>query len=312
MRRERTASRRQFVTTAAAAAAAVTILPRHVLGGPRFVAPSDKVNVGIIGVGGQGRTNVRALFHEDDCQIIAIADPCEEWDLSPFYYGGKAGRGPVKAEIEEHYRAKTPNHACAAYEDFRAMLDKEKAIDAVLIATPDHVHAYVTITAMKPGKHVYCEKPLTHDIWEARTVAQGREGDGRRHADGQPGPLDRGHRQTAEWIWDGAIGAVREVHGWGGSGPFATGRAARQGTPAVPPGLNWDLWLGPREFRPYHPAYAPFSWRGYWAFGGGALPDLAIHHLDPAFNALELDTPQTVEATADGGVDAEVCSAGCW
>jgi predicted dehydrogenase len=303
-------SRRQFMSTAASAAVATTILPRHVLGGPGFVAPSDKVNVAIIGVGGQGRSNMRSLLHEDDCQIIAIADPCEEWDLSAFYYGGKAGRGPARAEIEEAYRAKTPNYACAVYEDFRVMLEKEKAIDAVLIATPDHVHAYASILAMKAGKHVYCEKPLTHDIWEARTVAKVAKETGVATQMGNQGRSTEGHRQTAEWIWDGAIGAVREVHGWGGSEPFATGRGRPQGTPEVPAGLNWDLWLGPRERRPYHPAYAPFGWRGYWAFGGGALPDLAIHHLDPAFNALELDAPQTVEATAAGGVDAEVVSFG--
>jgi len=312
MNRDETAdpSRRRFVTTAASAAAAVTILPRHVLGGPGFVAPSDKVNVAVIGVGGQGRSNVRSLLHEDDCQIIAIADPCEEWDLTPFYYGGKAGRGPIRAEIEETYRAKTPSYACAVYEDFRVMLEKEKAIDAVLIATPDHLHAYVSILAMKAGKHVYCEKPLTHDIWEARTVARVAKETGVATQMGNQGRSTEGHRQTAEWIWDGAIGAVREVHSWGGGSPFATGRGRPAGTPEVPAGLDWDLWLGPCEFRPYHPAYAPFGWRGYWAFGGGALPDLAIHHLDPAFNALALDTPRTVEATAVGGVDAEVVAFG--
>jgi len=303
-------SRRQFMGAAASAAVATTILPRHVLGGRGFVAPSDKVNVAIIGVGGQGRSNVRSLLHEDDCQIIAIADPCEEWDLTPFYYGGKAGRAPIKAEIEDHYRAKTPNYTCAVYEDFRVMLEKEKAIDAVLVATPDHSHAYISVLAMKAGKHVYCEKPLTHDIWEARAVAKVARETGVATQMGNQGRSTEGHRQTAEWIWDGAIGAVREVHSWGGSTPFATGRGRPQGTPPVPAGLNWDLWLGPREFRPYHPAYAPFGWRGYWAFGGGALPDLAIHHLDPAFNALALDTPQTVEATASGGVDDEVVGFG--
>jgi predicted dehydrogenase len=302
-------SRRQFMTTAGAAAA-VTILPRRVLGGPRFVAPSDKVNVAIIGVGGQGRSNVRALLHEDDCQIVAVADPCEEWDLTPFYYGGKAGRGPIRKEIEEHYRAKMPNHSCAVYEDFRVMLEREKAIDAVLVATPDHSHAYISILAMKAGKHVYCEKPLTHGIWEARTVAKVARETGVATQMGNQGRSTEGHRQTAEWIADGAIGAVREVHAWGGSEPFARGRGRPEGTLEVPSGLNWDLWLGPREWRPYHPAYAPFGWRGYWAFGGGALPDLAIHHLDPAFNALELDAPQTVEATASGGVDAEVVGFG--
>ena len=193
-------TRRRFITTTATAAAAATIVPRHVLGGPGFVAPSDKVNVAIIGVGGQGRTNTRALFHEPDCQVIALADPCEEWDLSPFYYGGKGGRGPVKAEIEKHYAEKTPNFKCAAYEDFRVMLEKEKAIDAVLIATPDHSHAYISIFAMKAGKHVYCEKPLTHNIWEARMVAKVAKETGVATQMGNHGRSGEGHRQTVEWI----------------------------------------------------------------------------------------------------------------
>src|SRR5262249_17249268 len=158
-------TRRQFLH-ASAAAAAFTIVPRHVLGGPNFVSPSEKVNIAIIGAGGQGRTNVRALFNEADAQIIAVADPSEQCDVEPFYYKGKGGRKPVIAEIEKHYSAKTPNYKCAEYEDFRSMLEKEKAIDAILCATPDHNHALVSITAMKHGKHVYCEKPLTHNVWE--------------------------------------------------------------------------------------------------------------------------------------------------
>ncbi len=301
--------RRQFVTTTASAVAAATILPRHVLGGPGFVAPSDKVNVAVIGVGGQGRGNTRALLREEACQVVAIADPCEEWDLSPYYYGGKAGRGPVRAEVEAYYAAKTPNFRCAAYEDFRVMLEKEKAIDAVLVATPDHLHAYICILAMKSGKHVYCEKPLTHDIAEARIVARVAKETGVATQMGNQGRSSEGHRQAAEWIWDGAIGQVREVHAWGGAGGFASGKGRPVGTPEVLKGLNWDLWLGPRETRPYHPAYAPFNWRGWWAFGGGGLADVAVHHLDPAFNALELDCPQTIEASGPG-VDEEVCSTG--
>jgi len=309
MSTEHTSGRRQFIATAASAAAAATILPRHVLGGPGFVAPSDKVNVAIIGVGGQGRTNTRALFQEPDCQVIALADVCEEWDLSPYYYGGKGGRGPVRQEIEDHYAAKTSNFKCAVYEDFRDMLDKEKAIDAVLIATPDHSHAYISIYAMKAGKHVYCEKPLTHDIWEARTVAQVAQETGVATQMGNFGRSSEGHRETAEWIWDGAIGAVKEVHAWGAAGGFASGHGRPEGTPPVPPGLNWDLWLGPAPERPYNPAYAPFNWRGWWAFGGGGLADVGVHHLDPAFFALDLDTPDTIEASGPG-VDEEVCTTG--
>jgi predicted dehydrogenase len=292
-----TTSRRRFIATAATAAAAVTIVPRHVLGGPRFVAPSDKVNVGLIGAGGQGRTNSRALFQEDDCQIIALADPAEEWDLSKWYYGGKAGRGPVHAEIETHYGAKTPNFTCAVYEDFREMLEREKALDAVLIATPDHLHAYTAITAMKAGKHVYCEKPLTHNIREARLVARVAKETGVATQMGNQGRSGEGHRQTVEWLTDGAIGAVREVHAWSGNPDSPRSPLVPQGSSDKPESLNWNLWLGPRAERPYSGAYAPCSWRYFWDFGNGSMPDMGIHHLDPAFNALGLDEPLTVQAS---------------
>jgi predicted dehydrogenase len=306
--------RRHFLATTASAVAATTILPRHVLGGPGFVAPSDKVNVALVGAGGQGLTNARSLFQEADCQVIAVADPAEEWDLSAFYYGGKGGRGPARAEIERTYAARTPSARCAVYEDFRVMLEKEKAIDAVLIATPDHLHAYAAILAMKAGKHVYCEKPLTNSVWEARQVARVAAETGVATQMGNQGRSSEGHRQTAEWIADGAIGAVREVHAWNRS-PASFGviwrpEARPSGTHELPHGLDWDLWLGPRPARPWHPSYAPVTWRGFWDFGGGAMPDMGIHHLDPAFNALDLGTPQTVEATAYGEVDRELCSRG--
>ena len=300
-----TGTRREFIATTSAAAAAFTIVPRHVLGGTQFVAPSDKVNVAMIGAGGQGRTNARALFQEEDCQIIALADPAEEWDLSTWYYGGKSGRGPVKAEVEKHYAGKTPNHTCAVYEDFRVMLEKEQAIDAVLIATPDHLHAYVSILAMKAGKHVYCEKPLTHNVREARLVARVAKETRVATQMGNHGRSSEGHRQTVEWIKDGAIGAVREVHAWSGTPRTAKDVWPGEGPAVKPARLNWDLWLGPRSARPYSGKLAPFVWRWVWDFGNGTMPDMSPHHLDPAFNALGLDAPDTVEARASF-VDPEV------
>ena len=172
MNRSKHLSRRGFLKAGATAAAVFTIVPRHVLGGRGYVAPSDKVNVALIGAGGQGRTNTRVLFQESSAQVIAVADPAESFSLDRFYYKGAGGRGPVQAEIEKHYATKSENFRCAVYEDFRVMLEKEKAIDAILCATPDHLHAYVTTAAMRAGKHVYCEKPLTHNLWEARHVAR--------------------------------------------------------------------------------------------------------------------------------------------
>ena len=300
------ATRRQFLQTAAAAAA-FTIVPRHVLGGPKFVAPSEKVNVAIIGAGGQGRTNARQLYRESDAQVIAVCDVADKTDLEPYYYKGSGGRQAVIAETEKHYQEKTPTFRCTGYEDFRVMLEKEKAIDAILCATPDHTHAFISLFAMKLGKHVYCEKPLTHNIWEARQVAKVAKETGVATQMGNHGHSNEGIRQTCEWIWDGAIGPVREVHAWSDTGHWVRTPGRPKETPPVPAGFNWDLWLGPRENRPYHPSYAPYNWRGWWAFGTGAIGDMACHNIDPAVWALKLEHPLSVEVTT-ATVDDEVAS----
>ena len=184
------------------------------------------------------------------------------------------------------------------YEDFRVMLEKEKAIDAVLIATPDHLHAYVSIFAMKAGKHVYCEKPLTHNIHEARLVARVAKETGVATQMGNHGRSGEGHRETVEWIKDGAIGAVREVHAW--SGDAASGQRAvwpGRGPPSSPPGSTGiSGWARGPSGRTAE-SCAPFVWRWVWDFGNGTMPDMSPHHFDPAFNALGLDAPVTVEAT---------------
>lgn len=305
-----TVTRRQFLGTAAAATA-FTVVPRHVLGGAKFVAPSEKVNIAIVGTGGQGRTNLRGLFPLADAQVIAVADPIEQMDLEAFYFRGVAGRLPVKAETEKHYSQKTPNFKVAEYEDFRVMLEKEKAIDAVLCATPDHLHAYVSVLSMRAGKHCYCEKPLTHNVWEARLVAKVAKETGLATQMGNQGHSSEGLRQTYEWIRAGIIGDVREVHAWTGASRWS--KKYTQGLPqseAAPKGTNWDLWIGPREMRPYSSAYTPVTWRDYWAFGTAPIGDFFCHNFDPACFALDLTAPTSIEAYGAGGVDAEMAPPG--
>jgi hypothetical protein len=157
---------------------------------------------------------------------------------------------------------------------------------------------------MKAGKHVYCEKPLTHNIREARLVARVAKETGVATQMGNQGRSGEGHRQTVEWLTDGAIGAVREVHAWSGTARSGTDSRRPEVQAAQPPGLNWDLWLGPRAERPYSPKYAPFVWRWFWDFGNGTMPDMGPHHFDPAFNALGLDAPVTMQAGASH-VDSE-------
>jgi predicted dehydrogenase len=236
---------------------------------------------------------------------MAICDVNEESDYSRFYYRGTAGRKPALELIEKRYaRRKSAGEykGCASYVDFRKMLEKEKAIDAVLVATPDHIHAVATMAAIKNGKHVYCEKPLTHSVYETRKIAEAARQAKVATQMGNQGHSGEGIRLTVEWIRDGAIGDVREVHSWSHTGGgWAEGRTARpKETPPAPSGLNWNLWLGPVPHRPYHLAYAPYNWRGWWDFGTGANGDMACHNMAPAFWALDLGHPVSVEGSSSG------------
>jgi predicted dehydrogenase len=300
-------SRRRFLKGAALSTAGLMIVPRHVLGGPGYTAPSDMVNIALIGAGGRGQRNAQALMQLDDVQLTAIADPAEYWDLTGFYYGTDAGRGPVKKRIVEHFSKKKAGYQVAEYVDFREMLEKESSLDAILCATPDHTHAYVSLHAMRAGKHVYCEKPLTHNIWEAREVAKVAKETGVATQMGNQLHSSNGIRQAVEYLRAGAIGKVHKVHAWVPATRWNVGiKGAPTTTTPIPKGLDWDLWLGPRKQRDFHETYAPVSWRDYWDFGCGAMGDFGCHDLDAAVWGLDLTAPERVTLHAAGYSDENI------
>lgn len=304
---KRQVSRRKFISTTAVTAAGLSIVPRHVLGGPGFTPPSDKVNIAVVGVGGRGKQNAQALMQLDDVQITAIADPAEYWDLADFYYRSKAGRGPVRDMLQDHYAEKTPNYQVAVYQDFRKMLEQETALDAVLCGTPDHTHAYVSLLAMKAGKHVYCEKPLTHNIWEAREVQRVARETKVATQMGNQMHSSEGIRRTVEYLRAGVIGPIREVHAWVPATRWINSlEGIPKGYSALPADFDWDLWLGPRSYRPFHEAYVPVTWRDFWDFGCGAMGDFGCHDLDAAVWGLELPAPETVELRPAGYSDQHI------
>ncbi len=281
--------------------------------------PSEKTTMAAIGTGGQGSQNVVSLMQYPEVQMIAVCDVNREsggylsWNWSQGKEQQTAGREPVRRAVEDYYAAQKgfgKYRGCNAYRDYRELLEKEK-VDAVMIATPDHSHAVITMAALKRGKHVYCEKPLTYSVYEARQVAAAARKAGVATQLGNQGQAEEAARVTREIIADGAIGHVREIQTtygvrfWG-LPPFA-GRPKE--TPPVPDGLDWDLWLGPAPERPYHPTYCPWRWRNWWDFGTGLLGDLGCHFLSTAFKALKLGHPTSIEACCTG-TDGEIYPAG--
>ena len=262
------------------ASTAFMVVPSRVLGRDGNKPPSEKLNLAGIGIGGQGAHDLNELSSEN---IVALCDVDAAHAANTF-------KKYPKAKI---------------YKDYRKMLEQQKDIDGVVVATPDHLHACVSTAAMKMGKHVYCEKPLTHSVWEARQVAQIAREHKVATQMGNQGQASEDTRRLCEMIWDNAIGPVREAHVWTdrpANGLFneywPQGVGRPKDSPPVPPTLEWDLWLGPAPRRPYHPAYLPFVWRGWWDFGTGALGDIGCHSLDPVFRALKLGHPLSVEASS--------------
>ncbi|MEK6259716.1 MAG: Gfo/Idh/MocA family oxidoreductase [Planctomycetota bacterium] len=275
-------SRRDFLSATAATAFSFTIVPRHVLGGPGQTPPSERLNVAGIGAGGMGGGDI-ATISKLGANFVALCDVDETRAAGTFNAHPQARR----------------------YKDFREMLDKEaKNIDAVTVGTPDHIHAVASMAAIKAGKHVYCQKPLTHTLHECRELTKAAHAAGVVTSMGNQGHASEGSRLTNEWIQAGVIGEVREVHVWSDR----AGKLWKQGIvrpadmPPVPSTLDWNLWLGPIRERPYHSAYAPVGWRGWWDFGTGALGDMGCHIIDHPVWALNLGAPTSVEArtTLDG------------
>jgi predicted dehydrogenase len=335
-------SRRKFLTHTTTAALGFSIVPRNVLGGTGFVSPSDKVNIAFIGVGSQGMRVMLRFLREADVQGIAVCDPNKgsaghpQWDTHEFcnsvrqllgvnsgwdwlspddpiqlthslrVTSGVSGREPCQKIVEAYYGSQQRSgkyRGCASYTDFRELLDKEKDLDAVVVCATDNLHAAVSAAAMKKGKHVFCQKPLTHTVYEARRIAEiaGETGVATQIAVANQASEDT--RLLCEWIWSGAIGPVREVVNWSSRPFWAQGIERPTDAEPIPSGLDWDLWLGPAPERPFNRAYVPFVWRGWADFGCGALGDMGSYSFDSIFRVLKLEAPLSVEASSTDRYD---------
>lgn len=295
---EQSLNRRAFLaaTTTAVAAAGAPLRANAAEVVPGKKSPNEKLNIAAIGIGGMGRANIRACAEEN---IVALCDVDHTF------------AAPVFDEFPDATR----------YHDYRILLEKEdKNIDAVVVATPDHTHAVIGMAAMKMGKHLYCQKPLAHSLHEVRAMTEAAREYGVQTQMGNQGHSSDSIRRLCEWVADDAIGAIREVYAWSdrpvGGHPWSDFplMARPEETPPVPEGLDWDLWLGPAQERPYHPIYHPLKWRGFVDFGTGALGDMGCHILDPAFWALKLGHPDSVQATTthfDPAVAAETYPRAC-
>ena len=272
--KKNTLSRKGFLKHAGAAATGFAILPSTVIAGLGHKQPSDKLNIAGIGVGGMGRRNLGHMSNEN---IVALCD------------------------VDWKYAAKTFNDFPKArkYEDFRRMMDDmESTIDAVVIATPDHTHYVSAADAMRRGKHVYCQKPLTHSVYESRRLKEIADETGVVTQMGNQGNSGDGIRKICEWIWNGEIGEVTEAHAWTNRPIWPQGLQRPSETPSTPPTIDWDLFIGTAPWRPYHPAYTPWNWRAWWDYGTGALGDMGCHIIDPVFKALQLGNPEWIEASS--------------
>lgn len=268
-------SRRSFLRKGTAAAAALTVVPNVVLGKSHgHTAPTDKLNIAGVGVGGMGAANLKNMETEN---IVALCDV--DWRYA-------------KGTFDRYPQAKR-------YWDYRKMLDEMgKSIDAVMVATADHTHCIIASDAMTAGKHVYVQKPLTHSVYESRLLTKLAEKYGLATQMGNQGSSGEGVNLTCEWIWNGEIGEVTKVETFTDRPIWPQGLNAPEKADKAPSTLNWDLFTGPAAMRPFNKIYHPWNWRGWWAYGTGALGDMACHILHPVFKGLKLGYPTKVQGSS--------------
>jgi predicted dehydrogenase len=307
----------------ASAVAGFTIVPRYVLGGRGYVPPSDKILTACIGVGSQGTRVMLDFLRQPEIQIVALCDVNDgsddyvEWwpnelrdkvsallndnSWARFTSGVLAGLEPSE-EIVKLYSAgqtgKGSRQGCSLYKDYRELFVKEQSLDAVIVCTPDHSHAIICLEAMNLGKHVYCQKPMTHSVYEARQMAEVARKSGVATQVATGNSASEATRLLSEWIWDDAIGPVREVHNWSSRPFWPQGIERPLVEEAIPERLDWDLWLGPAPYRPYNSAYQPFVWRGWHDFGTAAVGDMGCYSFDTLFRVLKLEGPTQIQASS--------------
>src|SRR3954453_21440612 len=313
-------SRRELMRAGGMVATAFTIVPRYVLGGAGFVAPSEKITLACIGFGTQAIREIGGILASPDVQVVAVCDVEKdgvnylEWGKNqirdtirrlieePTWRQGSdhvpGGRDVGKEVVETYYakrRGMGQYKGCATYSDFRELLDKEKDVTAVKVMTPDHTHAAISIAALKKAMNVIVHKPLANRLLEARAVIEAARS--RKIATHfMPASEGGGQKQAVDMIRGGAIGTLREVHNWSMRPMWPQFPALPTDTPPVPAGFDWTLWLGPSPDRPYHPDYTHTNFRGWYEFGGGSIADMGHYSLWPIFRLLDLDSPISVQS----------------
>jgi len=267
-------SRRSFLKKAGVLSAGITVLPSNVFSRFGYRSPSDKLNIAGVGIGGKGHVNLKGMSSEN---IVALCDV--DWKYASVCFGDFP--------------------AAKKYWDWRRMFDEmSSSIDAVMVATADHTHALIAAHAITLGKHVYCQKPLTHSVYESRLLTKLAAKYKVATQMGNQGNSGDGVRQLCEWLWNNEIGEIREVHAWTDRPIWPQGIQRPTKVQPVPKTLNWDLFLGPAPVRPFNEIYTPWNWRGWWDFGTGAFGDMACHVMDPIYRSLKLGYPDKVRGSS--------------